>query len=55
MFAAVVAGLYPDIPAAQAAIGAAIERTYTPDPARQVVYNRIYRQYQALGVFAEAL
>jgi L-ribulokinase len=53
MFASVAAGLYPDIPAAQEAIGSPVEKTYTPDPARVPVYDALYKQYQALGAFAE--
>jgi L-ribulokinase len=55
MFAAVVAGLYPDIPAAQKALGSPIEKTYTPNPKRTGLYDRIYREYLNLGSFAESL
>jgi L-ribulokinase len=53
MFAAVVAGLYKDIPSAQKAIGSPIEKTYAPDPQRVAVYEKVYRRYRALGVFVE--
>ncbi|GHV70113.1 ribulokinase [Spirochaetia bacterium] len=53
MFAAVAAGLYPDIPAAQAAICSPIEKTYTPDVARVKIYEGLYRRYRELGAFAE--
>jgi L-ribulokinase len=54
MFAAVVAGLYPDIPAAQAAMAAALETEYKPDPGRSKVYDRLYKEYLALGSFVES-
>jgi L-ribulokinase len=53
MFAAVAAGLYPDVLSAQAAMRAPVERVYRPDPARRATYDRIYKKYQALGHFAE--
>jgi L-ribulokinase len=54
MFAAVVSGLYPDIPAAQKALCPAIEKTYTPDSARLKIYDALYSRYRALGNFEEA-
>ena len=54
MFAAVVAGLYPDIPAAQAAMAAALEKEYKPDPGRSKIYDTLYKEYQALGSFVES-
>jgi L-ribulokinase len=53
MFAALAAGLYPDISAAQKALCPPIEKTYTPDPKRAAVYDALYKQYRALGSFAE--
>ncbi|GHT93155.1 ribulokinase [Spirochaetia bacterium] len=53
MFAAVVAGLYPDIPAAQKAMGSPIEKVYTPNPERSKVYDGIYTRYQKLGAFVQ--
>jgi L-ribulokinase len=53
MFAAVVAGLYPDIPAAQKALGAPVEKTYVPNPQRAKVYDGLYERYKTLGSFAE--
>jgi L-ribulokinase len=53
MFAAVAAGLYPDIPAAQKAIGAPLEKTYTPNPERVRIYETLYGQYKTLGKFTE--
>jgi L-ribulokinase len=54
MFAAVTAGLYPDVLSAQAAMSSGVERLYKPDPARAAVYDRLYERYKALGAFMEA-
>jgi L-ribulokinase len=53
MFAAVTAGLYPDIPAAQKQLCAPIENTYAPNPAAVQVYEKLYQDYKTLGAFAE--
>jgi L-ribulokinase len=53
IFAAVAAGLYPDIPAAQKAICAPVDKIYTPDPARVKQYAPVYGRYKTLGAFAE--
>ena len=53
MLAAVAAGLYPDVAAAQGAMLAPIERVYAPDPARVAAYDRLYAEYRRLGEFAE--
>jgi L-ribulokinase len=53
MFAAVAAGLYPDILSAQAAMRAPVEKVWKPDPGRRAVYDRLYRNYRALGAYAE--
>jgi L-ribulokinase len=49
MFAAVSAGLYPDIPAAQRSMCSPVEKIYTPRPGMVLAYNRIYGQYKELG------
>ena len=54
MFAAVTAGLYPDVLSAQAAMSSGVERLYKPDPARAAIYDRLYERYRALGAFMEA-
>ena len=54
MFAAVVAGIYPNIPAAQAAMVAALETEYKPDPERSKVYDTLFKEYLALGSFVES-
>ena len=53
MYAAVAAGLYPDVLAAQAALGSGFAETYAPDPARAAAYDQRYQQYQSLGQFVE--
>ena len=54
MYAAVAAGLYPDVLAAQKALGSGFAETYAPNPARVADYAARYAQYQALGRFAES-
>jgi L-ribulokinase len=54
MFAALVAGLYPDITTAQNALCPPVEKTYVPNAERAAVYDSIYRRYKTLGTFAEA-
>ena len=54
MFAAVVAGIYPTLPAAMKAMESGWEREYTPEPGAAGVYDRIYARYQGLANFVEA-
>ena len=53
MFAAVAAGLYPDIPAAQKALCAPVDRIYTPNSRNVKIYEDLYRRYKTLGAFVE--
>ncbi len=53
MAAAVVAGLYPDIPSAQRGMGAGFEKEYLPDPAFAGIYDRLFSQYRKLGKLIE--
>lgn len=53
MYAAVAAGIYPDVPAAAKAMGNGFEETYTPKADRVKVYEALYRKYDALGKFVE--
>jgi L-ribulokinase len=53
IFAATAAGLYPDIPAAQKALVAPIEKIYTPNPRMVLVYAELYGRYKTLGAFVE--
>lgn len=49
MFAAVVAGIYPDVETAMKAMGPGFDVTYEPNPQVQHVYQQRYLQYQQLG------
>ncbi|MEJ5184458.1 MAG: FGGY-family carbohydrate kinase, partial [Rectinemataceae bacterium] len=53
MFAAVVAGIYPSIHAAQEAMKPDIESVILPDARKAAVYNRLYQEYLKLGAFIE--
>jgi L-ribulokinase len=46
--AAVAAGLYPDVPAAAAAMGGKREAVYTPDAHSADIYDELYAEYTAL-------
>jgi len=48
VFAAVAAGIYPDAPAAQAAMTAGTQTACTPRASEQVVYEQLYRLYMQL-------
>ena len=57
--AAVVAGLHPDYPSAQAAMTGVKAERFQPNPAAQATYNKIYALYRTLhdafgGVTAQA-
>ena len=49
MFAAVAAGIYDSVAAAQEKMGSGFSRTFTPDPANAKAYDRLYEQYLRLG------
>lgn len=53
MFAAVAAGIYPTVAAAQQALGQGFASTYTPDARRHAAYSRMYAAYRKLGAFTE--
>jgi L-ribulokinase len=53
MFAAVAAGLYPDITSAQKTLCSPIEKVYTPNPVMVQKYQELYRRYETLGAFVE--
>ncbi len=53
MAASVVAGIHPDIPAAQKAMGQGFEKEYLPDPDRAEKYNDLFIKYKKLGSFIE--
>jgi L-ribulokinase len=53
IFAAVVAGVYKDVPAAQAAMASKVDAEYRPDPSKAAVYRSLYARYKAAGAFIE--
>jgi len=53
MAASVVAGIHPDIPGAQEAMGGGFEKEYHPDPARALRYDKLFQMYRKLGSFIE--
>lgn len=46
IFGAVAAGVHADVPAAQRAMAARVERRYAPDAARSAIHERHYRRYR---------
>ena len=55
MFAAVVAGVYPDVAAAQKAMGQGFEQEFQPIPENVEKYKPLYQAYLKLGAFTESL
>jgi len=53
MFAATAAGLYRKVEEAQQAMSSGTESVYRPDPVRAKRYDRLYKDYLALGSFVE--
>jgi L-ribulokinase len=53
MAASVVAGIHPDIEAAQKAMGGGFEKEYLPDPVNSHRYEKLYNRYKKLGLFIE--
>ncbi|WP_129715810.1 ribulokinase [Pedobacter sp. SYP-B3415] len=53
MFAAVAAGIYPDIDTAMKKMGQGFEKTYMPDSHRFPYLRRRYARYAALGNFVQ--
>jgi L-ribulokinase len=49
MFAATVAGIYPRVEDAMAAMGHGFDQTYHPVQAKKALYDGRYRRYQELG------
>jgi L-ribulokinase len=54
MFAAVVAGIYPNVEAAMLGMGSGFDKEYTPEAETIVYYEARFLQYKALGGFIEA-
>ncbi len=55
MCAAVAAGIYPSVPAAQKAMDAGYDRTYKPDRKRAALYDKLYKRYVSLGGALEGI
>lgn len=55
MFAAVAAGIYPDITEATIHMGSDIEAEYQPDEKRFLIYEALYKQYLELAKAAEII
>jgi L-ribulokinase len=53
MAASVAAGIHPDIPSAQKAMGGGVEKEYKPNPERAAKYRLLYEKYKKLGKFIE--
>jgi L-ribulokinase len=54
MFAAVVAGVYPDIQTAQKAMGQGFLSEYLPNEENHRIYSGLYQKYLRLGKFTES-
>jgi L-ribulokinase len=55
MYAAVGAGIHPDIHTAMRAMGSGFSNTYTPDSKLRITYDRLYQRYRKLGKAVEEL
>lgn len=55
IYAAVAAGIHPDIPAAARIMGSPVEVTFQPEPEAAAVLEEEFRVYEKLGAFAAAL
>jgi L-ribulokinase len=53
VFAAVAAGIHPNVEAAQAAMGKGFSREYSPNAERHAIYLERYRKYLEAGAFTE--
>jgi L-ribulokinase len=53
MFAATVAGIYPNVEEAMQAMGQGFDVVYEPDKNKKEIYSIRYRQYKQLGGFLE--
>ena len=54
MFAATVAGIYPKVEDAMAAMGQGFDQAYQPNPENVAIYAKRYQQYISLGKAIEA-
>lgn len=55
MAAAVVAGVHPNIPEAQKAMGSGFETEYHPDPVMAGIYEGLYQEYKQFGQYIEGV
>ena len=53
MFAATAAGLYSDVSEAMNKMGSGFDAEYHPNAERAAIYEKIYQEYNEVGVFAE--
>ena len=53
MFAATVAGIYPNVEEAMAAMGGGFEKEYFPDEQKATLYQNRYQQYLDFGKYIE--
>ena len=53
MFAAVAAGVFPDVWAAQKAMGSGFETIHSPNPLNVPVYEKLFQKYRATCAFIE--
>jgi L-ribulokinase len=53
MYAAVAAGIFPDVQSAIAAMGAGFDEIYEPIPENKAMYETLYHRYSQFGTFVE--
>lgn len=53
MFAATVAGIYPEVTYAMKALGQGFDKEYIPDKNKAAIYSQRYRRYEDLGIYIE--
>lgn len=53
MFAAVVAGIYPNVEAAMKGMGSGFDKEYIPEPENVAYYEARFIKYKALGAYIE--
>ncbi|MBP6386731.1 MAG: ribulokinase [Pseudarcicella sp.] len=54
MYAAVAAGIYPDVQTSVKNMGNGFDKTYMPIAANVVIYEKLYQKYLKLGAFVES-
>ena len=54
IYAAVAAGIYPDVLTAKQAMSNGFDKTYYPEPSTVETYRKLYQRYHQLGTFVEA-